>query len=101
MMMCSPCHSMILDLDDMNWADMFTDEELDEMRDFGEPMLRDLPADLDTALMELQEKVLKLLFANMASLYLSKGGLYELRHQLWMHSFLLSNCVATQQKTIS
>ena len=58
MMLCSPCHSMILDLDDMNWADVFTDEELDEMRDFGDPIVRNLTADLDNALIELQEKVL-------------------------------------------
>lgn len=58
MLLCSLCHSMIIDLDDMNWAQVFTEEELDEMRDFGDPVLRELPADLSDALTELQEKVL-------------------------------------------
>lgn len=49
---------MIIDLDDLNWAEVFTEEELDEMCDFGDPVLRELPAGLNDALAELQEKVL-------------------------------------------
>ncbi|KAI8144670.1 hypothetical protein BJV82DRAFT_605789 [Fennellomyces sp. T-0311] len=36
---CHPCHSFILDMDDKNWDDYFTEEELQEIENYGDPLL--------------------------------------------------------------
>ncbi|KAG0169475.1 hypothetical protein DFQ29_009678 [Apophysomyces sp. BC1021] len=41
-----PSQSFILDLDDSNWESVFTDDELEELRTAGEPVLRPLPQEM-------------------------------------------------------
>ncbi|KAI9488284.1 hypothetical protein BDB00DRAFT_848860 [Zychaea mexicana] len=48
-----PCQSLIIDLADKHWEDVFSKEELDEMRSFGDPILREIPQELALQLSEL------------------------------------------------
>ncbi|CAO3599293.1 unnamed protein product [Absidia cylindrospora] len=41
-----PCHSLILDLSDNHWLDVFTEDEMTELTESGKPMLRSLPQEL-------------------------------------------------------
>ncbi|KAG1450035.1 hypothetical protein G6F56_008467 [Rhizopus delemar] len=45
-----PCQSLILDLDDNHWNDVFSEDELIELHEYGKPVLRSLPQDLTTQL---------------------------------------------------
>ncbi|CAO3591423.1 unnamed protein product [Absidia cylindrospora] len=42
----NPCHSLILDLDDANWNDVFTDKEIKELKSLGKPIVRPVPDEL-------------------------------------------------------
>lgn len=42
----SPAHSLILDLDDCNWSKVLTEQELEELRGLGKPLVRNVPQEL-------------------------------------------------------
>ena len=46
MIICSPSQSLILDLDDPNMAELFTTSELEELHNYGTPLLRDTPEEI-------------------------------------------------------
>ncbi|EIE83864.1 hypothetical protein RO3G_08569 [Rhizopus delemar RA 99-880] len=50
-----PCHSLILDLCDQHWQDVFKSEELEELFAFGKPILRSQPKELDDLLDQLEK----------------------------------------------
>ncbi|CDH53141.1 hypothetical protein RO3G_08569 [Lichtheimia corymbifera JMRC:FSU:9682] len=45
-----PCHSMILDLGDDHWKDVFSEEEMIELHEYGKPVLRSLPQEFTVQL---------------------------------------------------
>lgn len=45
-----PCQSLILDLDDNHWNNVFSEDELIELHEYDKPVLRSLPQDLTTQL---------------------------------------------------
>ncbi|KAI7857926.1 hypothetical protein BDC45DRAFT_554510 [Circinella umbellata] len=47
------CQSLIIDVNDPIWKDVFTEEELQEIRDYGGPMLNEIPKELQTKLDEI------------------------------------------------
>ncbi|KAG2219831.1 hypothetical protein INT45_006274 [Circinella minor] len=49
-----PSQSLIIDVGDHHWNDVFTTEELKEIRKEGEPILRPIPKDVDEKLTDLQ-----------------------------------------------
>ncbi|KAI9494030.1 hypothetical protein BDB00DRAFT_956181 [Zychaea mexicana] len=49
-----PALSFILDVDDLNWAGYFNTEELEELRDFGDPIIREPPSDLKAKFAEME-----------------------------------------------
>ncbi|KAL1933711.1 hypothetical protein VTP01DRAFT_7801, partial [Rhizomucor pusillus] len=49
-----PSQSLILDLDDGNWESMFIEDELEELRTAGRPMLRPLPQEMQKVLDDLK-----------------------------------------------
>ncbi|KAI8137428.1 hypothetical protein BJV82DRAFT_341221 [Fennellomyces sp. T-0311] len=51
-----PCLSLILDVDDGHWASEFSKEELEEIGEYGTPLLRDLPLELKAKLDEIFEQ---------------------------------------------
>ncbi|KAI7858168.1 hypothetical protein BDC45DRAFT_565515 [Circinella umbellata] len=50
-----PSQSLILDVEDHHWIDVFTTEELKEIRKEGGPILRPIPKDLEEKLKDLQD----------------------------------------------
>jgi hypothetical protein len=50
---------LILDLDDSHWrdGDYFTDDELEELENFGEPLLQELPESLQREIQKIKELV--------------------------------------------
>ncbi|KAI9494031.1 hypothetical protein BDB00DRAFT_762546, partial [Zychaea mexicana] len=49
-----PALSFILDVDDLNWETYFNTDELEELRTFGDPIIRELPSELKTKFFEME-----------------------------------------------
>ncbi|KAG2220148.1 hypothetical protein INT45_013846, partial [Circinella minor] len=47
------CQSLIIDVNDPIWKDVFIEEELEEIRDYGDSMLNKIPKELQTKLDEI------------------------------------------------
>ena len=57
-LLCSPALSFILDTDDLNWRDFFNPEEIKELRNYGEPVLRRIPDCMKLKLEEMEALVI-------------------------------------------
>ncbi|KAG0178932.1 hypothetical protein DFQ28_003560, partial [Apophysomyces sp. BC1034] len=51
----SPSQSLILDLDDPNWEDVFSDNELKELHAIGKPVVRPIPEEMERILDEVNK----------------------------------------------
>ncbi|KAI9260676.1 hypothetical protein BDA99DRAFT_88669 [Phascolomyces articulosus] len=50
-----PCHSLIVDVDDIKWETVFTKEELEEIQGYGDPTLNEIPEELRAKLNEISQ----------------------------------------------
>ena len=53
----SPSISLILDVEDANWAEEFTADELNELREYGKPLTGELPPELREKLDQISQLV--------------------------------------------
>lgn len=53
----SPSQSFILDLDDENWQAVFSKQEIEAIKDLGEPLLTEIPEEIEEVLTRLRSLV--------------------------------------------